>query len=108
MSISAPFRAEISFSTFPLPAVSTSSLFSQQWVVVRLGGQHHELMNQLAGQSHSGGKAEISKPMDDREVVIQGKHEDHATHFHQRVTHDVHSTIQLLLIINHHVQPKNQ
>ena len=46
--------------------------------------------------------------MDDREVVIQGKHEDHATHFHQRVTHDVHSTMQLLLIINHHVQPKNQ
>ena len=40
--------------------------------------------------------------MDDREVVIQGKHEDHATHFHQRVTHDVHSTTQLLLIINHH------
>ena len=40
--------------------------------------------------------------MDDREVVIQGKHEDHAMHFHQRVTHDVHSTTQLLLIINHH------
>ena len=51
---------------------------------------------------HSSGKAEISKPMDDREVVIQGKHEDHATHIHQRVTHDVHSTTQLLLIINHH------
>ena len=51
---------------------------------------------------HSGGKAEISKPMDDREVVIQGKHEDHATHLLQRVTHDVHSTIQILLIINHH------
>ena len=40
--------------------------------------------------------------MDDREVVIQGKHEDHATSLHQHVTHDVHSTIQLLLIINHH------
>ena len=40
--------------------------------------------------------------MDDREVVIQGKHEDHATHFHHRVTHDAHSTAQLLLIINHH------
>ena len=40
--------------------------------------------------------------MDDREVVIQGKHEDHATHIHQRVTHDVHSTAKLLLIINHH------
>ena len=40
--------------------------------------------------------------MDDREVVIQGNHEDHATYHHQRVTHDVHSTIQLLLIINHH------
>ena len=40
--------------------------------------------------------------MDGREVVIQGKHEDHATHLHQRVTHDVHSTSQLLLIINHH------
>ena len=40
--------------------------------------------------------------MDDREVVIQGKHEDHAMHFHQRVTHDVHSTIRFLLIINHH------
>ena len=52
--------------------------------------------------SHSGGKAEISKPMDDREVVIQGKHEDHATHILQRVTHDAHSTAQLLLIINHH------
>ena len=52
--------------------------------------------------SHRCGKAEISKPMDDREVVIQGKHEDHATHIHQRVTHDVHSTAQLLLIINHH------
>ena len=51
---------------------------------------------------HSGGKAEISKPMDDREVVIQGKHEDHATHFHQRVTHNVYSIIRLLLIINHH------
>ena len=51
--------------------------------------------------SHSSGKAEISKPMDGREVVIQGKHEDHATHFHQRVTHDVHSTTQLLLIIDH-------
>ena len=46
--------------------------------------------------------------MDDREVVIQGKHEDHATYLHQRVTHDVHSAIQLLLIIDHHVQPKNQ
>ena len=44
--------------------------------------------------------------MDDREVVIQGKHEDHATHFHQRVTHDVHSTSQLLLIINHHGTPE--
>ena len=52
--------------------------------------------------SHSGGKAEISKPMDDREVVIQGNHEDHATHIHQRVTHDAHSTVQLPLIINHH------
>ena len=41
--------------------------------------------------------------MDDREVVIQGKHEDQATHFHQRVTHDAHSIIRLLLIINHHV-----
>ena len=51
--------------------------------------------------SHSGGKAEISKPMDDREVVIQGKHEDHATRLPQRVTHDAHSTAQLLLIINH-------
>ena len=40
--------------------------------------------------------------MDDREVVIQGKHEDQATHIHQRVTHNVHSTAQLLLIINHH------
>ena len=40
--------------------------------------------------------------MDDREVVIQGKHEDHATHFHQCVTHDAHSIIRLLLIINHH------
>ena len=50
---------------------------------------------------HSGGKAEISKPMDDREVVIQGKHEDHATHLPQRVTHDVHSTTQLLIIIDH-------
>ena len=40
--------------------------------------------------------------MDDREVVIQGKHEDHATYIHQLVTHDVHSTAQLLLIINHH------
>ena len=53
--------------------------------------------------SHSGGKAEISKPMDDREVVIQGKHEDHATHFHQFVLHDAYSTAQLLLIVNHHV-----
>ena len=35
-------------------------------------------------------------------MVIQGKHEDHATHFHQRVTHDVHSTAQLLLVIDHH------
>ena len=51
---------------------------------------------------HSGGKAEISKPMDGREVVIEGNHEDHATHFHQRVTRDAHSTTQLLLIINHH------
>ena len=50
---------------------------------------------------HSGGKTEISKPMDDREVVIQGKHEDHATHLPQRVTHDVHSTTQLLIIIDH-------
>ena len=40
--------------------------------------------------------------MDDREVVIQGKHEDHATYFHQRVLHDAHPTTQLLLIINHH------
>ena len=53
--------------------------------------------------SHSGGKDEISKPMDDREVVIQGKHEDHATRLLQRVTHDVHSTTQLPLITNHHV-----
>ena len=52
--------------------------------------------------SHSGEKTEISKPMDDREVVIQGKHEDHVMHFRQRVTHDVHSTIQLLFVINHH------
>ena len=51
---------------------------------------------------HSGGKAEISKPMDGREVVIQGKHEDHATHIPQRVTHNAHSTAQLLPIINHH------
>ena len=56
--------------------------------------------------SHSGGKAEISKPMDDQEVVIQGKHEDHATYLHQRVTHDAHSTIQLLLIVNHHGTPE--
>ena len=40
--------------------------------------------------------------MDDREVVIQGKHEDHATQLHQRVTHDAHSTMRFLLIINHH------
>ena len=40
--------------------------------------------------------------MDDREVVIQGKHEDQATRIPQRVTHDAHSTAQLLLIINHH------
>ena len=40
--------------------------------------------------------------MDDREVVIQGKHEDQTTHLRQRDTHDVHSTTQLLLIINHH------
>ena len=40
--------------------------------------------------------------MDDREVVIQGKHEDHATHFPKRVTHNTYSTIQLLLIVNHH------
>ena len=40
--------------------------------------------------------------MDGREVVIQGKHEDQTTHIRQRVTHDVHSTIQLLVIINHH------
>ena len=53
--------------------------------------------------SHSGGKAEISKPMDDREVVIQGNHEDHATYILQHVTHDAHSTAKLLLIINHHV-----
>ena len=53
--------------------------------------------------SHQGGKAEISKPMDDREVVIQGKHEDHAMYLPQRVTHDAHSTTQLLLIINYHV-----
>jgi len=53
MSISAPFGDEISFSTFPLPAVSASSLFSQQWVVVRLSGQHHELMHQLAGHAES-------------------------------------------------------
>jgi len=36
-------------------------------------------------------------------VVIQGKHEDHATRLPQRVTHDAHSTAKLLLIINHHV-----
>ena len=52
--------------------------------------------------SHSGGEAESSKLMDDREVVIQGKHEDQAKHINQRVTYDVHSTMQLLLIINHH------
>ena len=52
--------------------------------------------------SHSGGKAEISKPMDDREGVIQGNHEDQATHFHQCVTHDAHSATQLLLVIDHH------
>ena len=40
--------------------------------------------------------------MDGREVVIQGKRKDHATHLSQRVTHDTHSTVQLLLIINHH------
>ena len=40
--------------------------------------------------------------MDDREVVIEDNHEDHATHLHQRVTHNVHSTIRFLLIINHH------
>ena len=40
--------------------------------------------------------------MDDREVVIEDNHEDHATHLPQRVTHDAHSTSQLLLIINHH------
>ena len=51
---------------------------------------------------HSSGKAEISKPMDGREVVIQGKHEDHVMHLPQCVTHDVHSTIRFLLIINHH------
>ena len=51
---------------------------------------------------HSGGKAEISKAMDDREVVIEGNHENHATRLPQRVTHDAHSTVQLLLIINHH------
>ena len=51
---------------------------------------------------HSSEKTEISKPMDGREVVIQGKHEDQATQLHQRVIHDVYSTIRLLLIINHH------
>ena len=51
---------------------------------------------------HSGEKTEISKPMDDREVVIQGNHEDHVTRLPQRVTHDVHSTAQLLLIVNYH------
>ena len=51
--------------------------------------------------SHLSGKAEISKPMDDREVVIQGKHEDHAAYLPQRVTHDVHSTTKLLIIIDH-------
>ena len=40
--------------------------------------------------------------MDDREVVIQGNHEDHVTRLPQRVTHDAHSTVQLPLIINHH------
>ena len=40
--------------------------------------------------------------MDDREVVIEDNHEDHATHLPQRVTHDAHSTAKLLLIINHH------
>ena len=40
--------------------------------------------------------------MDNREVVIQGKHEDHATHINQRVTHDAHSTMRILRIINHH------
>ena len=44
--------------------------------------------------------------MDGREVVIQGKHEDHAAYLPQRVTHDAHSTIQLLLIINHHGTPE--
>ena len=44
--------------------------------------------------------------MDDREVVIQGKHEDHAMHILQRVNHDAHSTIQLLLIVNHHGTPE--
>ena len=34
-------------------------------------------------------------------MVIQGKHEDHATRLLQRVTHDVHSTTQLLIIIDH-------
>ena len=37
----------------PLLTVSTSSLFSQQWVVVCLEGQHHELMHQLAGYAES-------------------------------------------------------
>ena len=40
--------------------------------------------------------------MDDREVVIQGNHEDQAACLSQRVTHDTYSTIQLLLIIDHH------
>ena len=60
-------------------------------------------MHQLAGHAGTLGWEGLDfKAMDDREVVIQGNHEDHATHLHQCVTHDAHSTIQLLLIINHH------
>ena len=39
-------------------------------------------------------------------LFVQGKHEDHATRLPRRVTHDAHSTIQLLLIINHHGTPE--
>ena len=71
---------------------------------MRLEGQHNELIHQLAGHAESlGWEGRDLKAMDNREVVIQGKHEDQATHLHQRVTRDAHSTVQLPLIINHHV-----
>ena len=40
--------------------------------------------------------------MDGREVVIEDNHEDHAMHLHQCVLHDAHSTVRILLVINHH------